>query len=302
MSDFFEPPPPPPPNPNPVPRVGNPERVQFRANDVFPSPAIYVAVDDYLYVSWFSELTASTILQVRARLLLPDGTLIIAALDLAPNAASGKITSGTLGLAEGWLIGVTCNTTGSTRANDAFAIVQLARYAGGNQVAQSVLVSGQLGLNQPLGWPGSPLTGMLQGRGLLTELFTSPPAAGAEWTYTVYNYHHVRIIGLHLTLVTSGTVANRTPAIVIGGAGNTYGFFPAASAQTAGQTVHYTWPASAAVNAAGIAQTICGGPAPILLGSGQTLATQTANLQAGDQWGSIAIWAEVWFSGATGEN
>lgn len=113
------------------------------------------------------------------------------------------------------------------------------------------------------------------------------PAAGADWSFVVVTAR--QLLAVTATLVTSATVANRTPQLKIATPTPVTvlltGLLPA---QAASATVVYQWYQGAPTSGAAGATETTGVP-PVVPGVNWTVGTSTTGLQVGDQWSAIVL-------------
>jgi hypothetical protein len=88
-------------------------------------------------------------------------------------------------------------------------------------------------------------------------------------------------------LVTSATVANRQPVLVLGDGTNTWAYLSAPAVQAASLTNIYTWTVGAHAVALGLRQ--LGYMPDVELPPAWTIGVQTAALDATDQWSAIRL-------------
>lgn len=122
---------------------------------------------------------------------------------------------------------------------------------------------------------------------------TQEPAAGTEVIFTVPAGTWWDLETLIFTLVTSGTVANRRPHILIDdGAGNVLWNWTVAADQTAGTTVIYSGAVGVTEYSGptGVRGGVLAYPLPrIVLAPGWRILTSTTNIQAGDDYSAVVL-------------
>lgn len=120
------------------------------------------------------------------------------------------------------------------------------------------------------------------------------PAAGADWTYTNVEEGNLRIWYMRAQFVTSAVVASRGNGLNVGDGTDNYYTVRASNTQAANITAVY----SGAIGDNGAAATTVrigwSMPGPgLYLPRGWSLVGSTNNIDAGDQWSAIRLWAEV---------
>lgn len=133
-------------------------------------------------------------------------------------------------------------------------------------------------------------------RPLFREIETAAAGAGVEATYTFPNDKFIRILSVKVILVTDGTVLNRSVSLALGSAfvGGLYRI-PAPMLQAATLTYSYNWLAGMSFNNAAISNNrfVCGFPHEMIRSPASTIATDTLNLQAGDNITNFGLtWLE----------
>lgn len=119
------------------------------------------------------------------------------------------------------------------------------------------------------------------------------PAAGAEWTVTVPGGRQWRIIGGAAQLVASAAVANRRPGLALGDESSTVARTVSALQVQAGATALLGYLPDSGVTAPPGADTVGLVPAwDAWLPGGFVISSLTVGLQAGDQYGLVALMVE----------
>lgn len=135
------------------------------------------------------------------------------------------------------------------------------------------------------------------GTGIVKQVLSADPAAGAEVTITVPAGREWRLMSGRVPLVTSATVANRRSHIVLDdGTASVHMRSPAGAVQAASVTLGYNFgpgiPQDGAAVDGEIRMTL---PAcEIYLAAGHRIRTVTTLLQAGDEYGPMALLVEEW--------
>lgn len=134
------------------------------------------------------------------------------------------------------------------------------------------------------------------GTGIVKQVLSADPAAGAEVSITVPAGEDWRLMSGRVPLVTSATAANRRPHIVMDdGTASVHMRSPVGAVQAASLTVGYNFgpgiPQDAAVVDGEIRMTLPTGE--IYLPAGHRIRTITTALQVGDNYGPMALLVEV---------
>jgi len=212
-----------------------------------------------------------------------------------PNAnSSAKLL---LPLAEGYLLSVAAagDPTGSA-IGQLFVTACLARPGLGNDppIPTEALFSDYVTDLQPSGWPIVLNRQPAYGEAQISAIIPAAPAAGADWSFTVPSQQRYRVHTLAAVLTTAVAIANRDVHIVFqDGGGHTVGVFGSAFNQGAATVRTYSAGRGlAAINDSGTGLLV-NFPLPTMdLIAGWSIASNTVNLQAADQWSAIVLGAE----------
>ncbi len=149
------------------------------------------------------------------------------------------------------------------------------------------LIGGVFGISFPNQLPQT----AMQALGATVSLTGANPAAGAEMIETVPDNQVWELLGAMITLVTDGTVANRTVQLVLTHNNGMKLKRAAGTNQTATQTQIYSFipGGTSGVFATNASQEVAI-PIGTILDAGSTIETLTTNLQAGDNFGTPKMW------------
>lgn len=283
-----------------------PNVVTFSTQKVTPPSPIYLQRDDVLLVSCdFNSPTAVNIVQYR--LLRPDGVIIVGSATIGP-VAGGSLYSratATVQLAEGWLLGVAVFNN-STANPSGLSFVRVALSRGNAAYPLNVyqgLVADWVGGNRFAGWPGGRQIDPADSRGFIAGGTIANPAAGAEFassfTSAVGFAWLIRLRYLRAQLVTSATVANRIPSLTLTSfAVGLVGRFSANTLIPASTTADVCFASGADSSTQDTTAVTVALPSETWLYSsgaaGDSFASKTTGIQAGDQWQNIAFEYEVY--------
>ena len=202
-------------------------------------------------------------------------------------------------LGEGWILdGAVQVTAGTPLTGNTYAIVALVRGAKGALTTLSVLAQGYITANQRLSLDGNVLQGFTEGAGALRSITGATPGAGAEISETVPTGARWELLAFSAQLVTSATVANRNPSLVLDDGALVYARCPTTQLIAASLTYQVTWAqgfSSAQTTGANIAIA----PLPIndRLGSAHRIRTSTVGIQVGDQYSAVQYLVREWIEG-----
>lgn len=168
-----------------------------------------------------------------------------------------------------------------------------------NETTAYRLAGGYISSQFGLSWPEGINTSPLDGKGLSISIAGANPAAGDEISEDVGTGKLWALRSIAFSLVADGTAANRRVFLTIVRANGTVYKVPAPAVQTASTTILYVFGlALPSVNdATSLVQTA---PLPdgILLNDSDTIATETTNIQSGDNFGAPVLDVEQWLQAA----
>lgn len=169
--------------------------------------------------------------------------------------------------------------------NDAHITVHL----GINGTHHALLAAGNLNATVGLTWPHSVRGNILLDRGENKTANSTNPAAGAEASVTVPENEVWIVNNVAVQLVADGNAANRRVALQLGASAANI-LLPAPADQMASQTIDYTWAEglNSVSDATGFRMTQAL-PRQHFINSNDAIATVTANLQAGDNFGFMTV-------------
>jgi len=265
----------------------------FTRELVQPPSRVYLTRDDRLYIRSRNSL-AGVILTIGGRLLRADGSISHFRETHSP-AADRTATLQPFNLAEGYLLSaVVFPSTGAPRRGETLVELGLLRGIGGAVDVVDVLMKDYVAEGEPIGFPGSPVSSALAGRGFVRSIVGTDPAAGAEILETVPTDAVWRFIATRAILVTDATVASRIPIFNFDDGANIYYAVAAQLAIPASTSAGVS--IGAGQGAADLINTAMTIPAPanLYLPAGHRVRTTTANLQAGDNWTAPILLVEEW--------
>jgi hypothetical protein len=127
--------------------------------------------------------------------------------------------------------------------------------------------------------------------GVPKRILIAAPVAGADWTYKHTGPSWILLRTVVWQLVTAVAAATRASRLQLKFGGDLVAQFPPGATQAASLTVVYT--ASDSGIASGDPATASVGlSTDIILGDNMTLGSNTANIQAADQYSLVAIFGE----------
>jgi hypothetical protein len=195
-------------------------------------------------------------------------------------------------------IAIACHrgaTGNDVPANRCYAVIFLTL----NGTRSYQLARGYVHVFGNLAWPAATGEGAMGGRGFPSIGSSSNPAAGAEVDFALSGLNCAILHSATVTLVTDGTAANRRVHLVVNqGEANERNFFGEVD-QTATTTRTYTFaPVGVAPDTADDNDIIIPIPPDLLVTPGGTIATETTNLQVGDNFGVMGMTLELFMAPA----
>ncbi|MGH9492610.1 MAG: hypothetical protein ACRD2K_03835 [Terriglobales bacterium] len=267
--------------------------ISFATDKVAPPSPLYITKDDNLNIAVWSSV-AGTVVEMRARLLLPDGSIVSIQEDFRPTSDRAQ-NSFARSLTEGFLLSVSFANVG-TIARRGQLYVQMWVAQGDPSLFQfsEGLISGYLATGNMLVWPYGTQSYMVEGAGMLRSVTGTNPAAGVEITETVPTNARWKLLAITFSLVTAVAVATRTVRLVLDDGVNIYAQFAASADQVASLTRQYN-----AVRGGGGVSGTAGDidirvSTTLPLFQGHRIRTLTAGLQAADDFGAPQFLVEEW--------
>jgi hypothetical protein len=260
-----------------------------------PAPQ-YITRDTYLALNVYSCSGNAPVLNVSAKIMLPDGRITV------QTWSTGAITGGakaayTYALDEGFLLSAAVSLTfGSTiERGEVFVQVQLQNNTATGAAIFRMLVSEYVTTTASIGWPEWPLNSNLTGPGYLRVITVGNPGVGADWTTTLPTNSRYWVHAIHATLTTGVDVANRTPVFQLEFPGGQVIWNVGASALIAASAAAtYNLGEGLALGVDASSNYTVPLPTEAYLEGGSIIHSVTGNLQADDQWSAIYITLEQW--------
>ena len=260
---------------------------------VQPPSRVYLGLDDRLYIRSRNSLAAVT-LQVAGRLLTAEGVIVPFNFEHVPlTTRAASLAS--FRLAEGYLLSVVAfPSVGAPRRGETFVELGLLRGRAVAGAVVDVLARDYVAVAEPLAFPGAPIRSSLEGPGAVLSITGTDPVAGAEITETVPTDARWKLRAFRYTLVTDATAANRQSAVELSDGSTAFHRGRVHTAQTATQTHTYNISLQNHFQANVSSLNYQNILPDVLLGAGFTIATITAALQGGDDYGAPQLLVEEW--------
>jgi hypothetical protein len=284
---------------DPLPRFGSSNDELTSPLWTRPAPSLcYLRADDNVRVTAYNAL-ASVRLVINSRVLTGTSGVEDAGDTLVP-ATNRTASTVVVRTPEGWLLGGEVFVqSAAPLEGQAYVVVEVIRGESSAAQASQVLAFGYVTAKQPLTWPGPRLQGFLEGGGALRSITGTTPGVGVEVSETVPTGARWELISFMATLVTSATVANRVPSLVLDDGANVF----ARPSILVNETASTTWPNNWGQGYTAASTSLGGAvmsplPVNVRLPSGGRIRTITAALQAGDQWNAVQYLVREWIEGS----
>lgn len=127
--------------------------------------------------------------------------------------------------------------------------------------------------------------------GVPKRILVTQPAPGVEWLYKHSGPSWILLRAVTWQLVTSAAVATRASRLQLKFGGDLVAQYPPGATQAASLTVVYT-ASDCGLTSGDPATALVGLSNSLILGDNMSLGSNTANIQAADQYSAIAIFGE----------
>jgi hypothetical protein len=269
----------------------------YPPGEMFASPW-FLKVDDNLRLTSYNAL-ASVRLEVRYRFFDCDGKIQASQEAQAPNT-DRTAKSSIFVTPEGWLLGGEVFVSGAAPLiGQTYVVLEIVRGLGASALPLQVIAAGYVSAKQPLPFPNAQMYSTLDGGGAMRSISGTTPGAGAEISETVPTGARWEVLAFYAQLVTNATVVNRQVQLRIDDGANLFFVSPAGQNITATQTGLLSWVQGQGNQVIGNRADLVG-PLPSYnrLPAGARMRTNTANIQAADQYGAVQYLVREWLEGA----
>lgn len=291
-----------------------PNAVSFAFSGIAPPQSLYVQRDDQLTVTAISSIAGEVVtFNIRfLRLEIPLGgqpDTKPAAIPSSGTPVQGTIititqqvqlpiarllTSVNFAVGEGFVLSVGAVAAQAATRGRTFARVSTFRGAIAAPQNTQTFMSDYVTNSFASAWPGGTLRHSTEGPGFVHSINQPNPAAGADWTFTSPSNSRARLDSFNAVFTASAAAANRQIQLAVDDGANTVWADDVAANVTASQVVNV---AATQTNVPiGIVLTTlhCVFPPGLILPAGWRVRTNTAAIQAGDQWSAIWLNVEDW--------
>ena len=205
-----------------------------------PPTAAYMGVDDQLLLMVSTSRALGNTVQVNARLLMPDGSIVPNTwLKTFPVGRAAQLL--VLPLPECFILSMAVSTGGGQGILDCFVEMQVVRGGAQGGFVHQVLCSGYPQGSTQISWPSGVSTDNVNCVGNIRSITGTTPGATADISETVPLNAKWRLISFIFSLTTDATVGSRFARLTIDDGTNIIAQIGAGNAQTASNTFVYNF-------------------------------------------------------------
>lgn len=269
------------------------ESFNIRSQNLEPSSQVWIPSGTALFLNVYNSL-ASLSVRVTGSVLKTNGLIAPFQVSITPST-DRAISTVRINLEKGFLQGLIVENVGANpQRGQTWIQIGIQRGPGSTGEAKLILLSDYLVNGAGLAFPGSRILSPLEGPGMLKSITGTNPAAGAEITETVPAGAAWILKSLRYVLVADATVITRRTGLRYTDGSNTLFIFNSQQAQTAGQTITYSWLKDLPLrnSQSEVTDTSVYG----IIYAGWKILTQTLSLQAGDDYGAPQYTVEEWIN------
>lgn len=254
---------------------------------------VWIEHSDRLYVAAYSSV-ASLVVQFSGYFRKANGDIIEYAVTINPTS-DRVVTESNVFFGAGFLLScVATLASGNANRGQCYVRAMVQRSTGTPMVKLHNVLGGYLTDDFSPSFPYGQIESPLEGAGYLRTTLSAVPAAGAGHLLTVPTGARWKLLALWANLTTDGTAANRQVRFRFNVAGTFMAAVIAPSAATSNLTVVYSVTPSGEGRNLTDVYTTPALPYGFFLSGGDTIDTDTFNLQAADQWTALRVYAEEW--------
>ena len=270
-------------------------QIHFRTDNVEPPSQFYIDVNDQLCLQLNSSDALFGVL-MNYRIMQPDGSVTQGQETRVVAAGNRATNTFFFNLPEGFLLSIQIGAnTGTLRRGANFVRLLILRGTQSTGFFSSVLCQGYVDGESSLSWPIGRMEGSCDGQGLIRSISGTSPAAGAEISETVPTLARWLLLTFRFVLVTSVTVANRYPQLLIDDGVNPVMQIDGQRVIPASSTFGLNFGAGVPFRQSpGNVNDTLALPVPIKLLPGWRIRTSTNLIQAGDQYSTPQYVVEEW--------
>ena len=269
------------------------EHLQFARDNIPPPGALLLSADEQIFVDVFNSL-AGNVLNLGARLLRPNGELVIFFQQFTPTSDRTRSTFVMPGY-EGALLSVIMGATIVTSlTGTCFVTLSTGRGTTATRVLTQMLAGGYITNASSFSWPPGRLMNAPEGPGRLRLITGTNPAAGVEISETVPTNARWRLRSIRFSFTASADVATRRVRLVVDDGTTTIWRTDAQITQVASTARTYHFGRGQVTDSLNVIDTVNYGLPPFVLPAAARFSTLTVSLQALDNYGPPVYQVEEW--------
>jgi hypothetical protein len=258
----------------------------------------YLRVDDNLRITSYNA-TATVVLQIRHRFVDLSGYIQASAETQTPNT-DRSAKSSIIETPEGWLLGGEVFVSGAAPTQgQTYVVVEIVRGSSASALPLQVIAAGYVTAKQPLAFANGLVGSSLDGAGALRSITGTTPGAGAEISETVPTGARWQLMVFRFAFTASAAAANRQPRLQLDDGVNVYYRSPTpANIVASGASIYNALPGIFNTAPNDGAENQVPFPAGVQLAAGHRIRTNTAAIQAADQYSGVQYLVREWIEGA----
>jgi len=275
-----------------------PYSVGWNMQGITPPSSLYILPDDTISFQAYNTATPIPQIELHVRMLGSDGVIRLEVIPMVGLTSDGTFHFVDTQLGEGFLLSaLVISTAHASQLGQTWSGAVLRRGPStGFDVAQ-IFLNGYVASTSLPVWPGGTIRRPSEGPGALLTYAPGNPAAGAEVSIVVPLSARWRPMSVRAVLQTSAVAGNRQPQLVITDAAGHQLFAGAVnSAQAANTAWGWNFGPGLTTGFSGNNQVNNPLPTGLYIPPGATFSTNTAGLQAADQWSVPTAFVEEWIT------
>jgi hypothetical protein len=274
------------PSDQPPPYESDFERIRVQ-----PPSGAYVTRTDQLVVVIYNA-TAGVSVEIRARILTPEGAVTPHVWTIVPTSARARHVT-VIDVPEGFIIGLSAAlSAGTSRRGATFVQVSLGRGPAAQPLVLQTLLSDYVTPDAAIAYPGGLVRQSIEGPGVLRAVTGTDQAAGTEISETVPTGARWRLRAFRAALVTSAVAGARRVHLYVDDGATRLFELAAADTQAASLARNYNATPDGYARAAQDSEIYVPLPFDVALLQGWRIRTVTTLFDGGDNWGAPELLVE----------
>jgi hypothetical protein len=182
---------------------------------------------------------------------------------------------------------------GAPQIGQTFVKVELIRGIGVAAIVLGTILQGYVTTNQAIGFPGSPIQNTTDAQPAVRLITGTTPAPGSEINEVVPTGARWQLVYFQAKLTTGATAGTRGPRLAFNTGTPAFIHFPASSGLAPSLNKFFAWTTNGLIGSDTSSNVSSGNiPDAAILTAGQSIATNTENLIAGDAWSNVTYGIE----------